>query len=262
MTRAKQILSIAIAAAAIATPIGFRVMFGQVSKSLARMTTREFDAVSVKPMQQKGERFAMTWHVDPKMVDISAEPLQTYVEQAYGLKPYQVVLSMRRSDWVSSERYDIQAHVEQPATQDEMMLMLRKALGDRFHLRVHVETREMPVYFLTVDRRGAKLREATMNTGPNLAVHRNEVIATHLAMEGLAGVLSEFVTDQPVVDRTALKLEYQFKLEFAPSSTPDDVATGPSIYTALTEQLGLKLQAGKAPVEVLVIDGAERPLPN
>jgi len=261
MTRAKQILLVTTAAAALATPIAIGLLHGQVSKSFAQSTTREFDAVSVRPMQQKGERVVMSWHVDPKMINVTAEPLQVYVQQAHSLKPYQVVL--KGSEWIGSERYDIQARIEQPATEDEMMLMLRKALADRFHLHVHVEMREMPVYFLNVDRRGIKMHQATVTTGPNLGVHSTEVDATHLAMADFVDVLSKFITDRPVLDRTQLKAEYQFKLEFAPSNaSPDSPSDLPSIYSALTEQLGLKLEAGKAPVEVLVIDSAERPQPN
>ncbi len=234
----------------------------QVSKSFEKSTTREFDAVSVKPMQQKGERFAVTWHVDPKMINITGEFLQTYVHQAYDLKPYQVVL--KGADWIGSERYDIQARTEQPATKDEMMLMLRKALADRFALRVHVEMREMPVYFLNVDRRGIKMREASVTTGANLGFHKTDIDAIHLGMGDLVDVLSDFVVkDRPVLDRTQLRAEYQFKLEFAPpDASPDNPSDLPSIFTALTDQLGLKLEAGKAPVEVLVIDSADRPQAN
>jgi uncharacterized protein (TIGR03435 family) len=256
----KWIVAIA-ASAAILLPSARTIGRAQVSKSFEQSTAREFDAVSVKPMQQKGERFAMTWHVDPKMINITAEFLQTYVHQAYDLKPYQVVL--KGADWIASERYDIQARVDQPATEDEMMLMLRKALADRFHLRVHVEMREMPVYFLNVDRRGIKMHEATVTTGPNLSFHLTDVNATHLAMVDFVDILSNFVTDRPVLDRTQLKPEYQFKLEFAPlNASPDNPSDKPSIFTALQDQIGLKLDAGKAPVEVLVIDSAERPQAN
>jgi len=230
----------------------------QVFKILEQSNTREFNATSVKPMQQKTEGFSMRFRVDPTMLDITAGPLRTYVLQAYGLKRYQVII--KGPAWIESDRYDIRANTAEPATRAEMMLMLRNALTDRFHLRVHAETREMTVYFLTVDHRDAKLRPATETSGANYLVLKNEITAMHTGMAGFADVLTDFIADRPVLDRTGLTDEFQFKLQF--SDNEDDPASGPSIYTALTDQLGLKLVAGKAPIEVLVIDGAERPSEN
>jgi uncharacterized protein (TIGR03435 family) len=230
----------------------------QVSRSLEQSTTRDFDAISVKPMQQKTERFSMRFRVDPTMIDVTAQPLRTYVLQAYGLKTYQLIAN--GPAWIESDRYDIAARTTEAASRAEMLLMLRNALADRFRLPVHAEAREMTVYFLTVDRREAKLKPATVTSGANIMVlNKNEVTASHEGMADFADLLSNFITDRPVLDRTGLAQEFQFELEFA---AQDDPASGPSIYTALTEQLGLKLVAGKAQVEVLVIDSAERPSAN
>ncbi|HEX3879003.1 MAG TPA: TIGR03435 family protein [Bryobacteraceae bacterium] len=246
-----RVLITLVAASAVGRP--------QVSQSLEQSATREFDVVSVKPMQQKTEGFSMRFRVDPTMIDVTAQPLRTYVLQAYGLKRYQLIIN--GPAWIESDRYDIMARTTEPASRAEMMLMLRNALAGHFRLRVHAATREMTVYFLTVDRRGAKLKPATETSGPNIMVlDKNQVTASHEGMADFAGILSNFVTDRPVLDRTGLTHEFQFKLEFA--ANDDDPAPGPSIYTALTEQLGLRLVAGKAPVEVLVVDSAERPSTN
>jgi uncharacterized protein (TIGR03435 family) len=243
----------------IALAVACAFGYAQVSRPPEQSTTREFDAVSVKSMQQKTEGFSMRFRVDPTMIDVTAQPLRTYVRQAYGLKTWQVIVN--GPAWIDSDRYDILARTAEPASRAEMMLMLRKALADRFGLRVHTETREMTVYFLTVDRREAKLKPATETSGPNIMVlNKNEVTASHEGMADFADLLSNFITDRPVMDRTGLTQEFQFKLEFA--ANQDDPASGPSIYTALAEQLGLKLVAGKAPLEVLVIDSAERPSAN
>jgi bla regulator protein BlaR1 len=253
--RAKKMIIIATVLAAVLLPIMAGALSAQRQPETA--TTREFDAVSVKPMQQKGPMFAVTWHVDPTMLRVTGEPLATYVEQAYNLKPYQVVSNGLA--WIESDRFDIQARTAAPATQAEMTQMLRPVLADRFQLQLHRETRQIPVYFLQVDRHGPKLQAASITQGANLTVHKNDVTATHLALDDFADVLGQFITDRPVINRTGLKIEYQFKLEFA---SVDDANAGPSIFSALPEQLGLKLEAGKAPVEVLVIDHAERPRPN
>jgi uncharacterized protein (TIGR03435 family) len=155
--------------------------------------------------------------------------------------------------WIDSDRWDILARTAEPATRDEIMLMLRKALANRFQIRVHTETREMTVLFLTVDRRGAKLKPAVETSSEEIMILQNEVAAPHMGMAGFADILSDFITDRPVLDRTGLTGEFQMKLQFE----GDD-----AIYSALTEQMGLKLVAGKAPIEVLVIDSAERPSAN
>jgi uncharacterized protein (TIGR03435 family) len=162
--------------------------------------------------------------------------------------------------WIETDRYDVLARTAEPATRAEMMLMLRKALAERFRLRVHAETREMAVLLLTADRRRDKLKPATDMSGEEIMVTQKEITARHLSMAGLADVLSDFISDRPVLDNTGLTGEFQIKLEFALNDK--DSATGPTIYTALTEQLGLKLVGAKAPIEVLVIDTAERPSSN
>lgn len=231
----------------------------QVSRSLEQSTAREFDAVSVKPLQQKTEAISLRGRVTPLMIDFTALPLSGYVLQAYGLKHhYQLIV--KGPSWIESDRYDILARTAEPATRAEMMLMLRKALADRFHVRVHAERREMTALFLTVDRRGTKLKPATDTSGEEIMVLPNELAAKHMGMAELADILSDFISDRPVLDRTGLAGEFQIKLGFA--ANEDDPASGPSIYSALTDQLGLKLVAGKAPVEVLVIDSAERPSAN
>jgi uncharacterized protein (TIGR03435 family) len=231
----------------------------QVALSLAQSTTREFDAVSVKPIQQRTEGFRMRSRTTPLMLDFTAQSLSGYVLNAYGLKHgYQLV--NKGPSWIDSDRYDILARTSEPATRDEMMLMLRKALAERFHLRVHAETREVTVLFLTVDRRGPKLKPATETSSEEIMLLPNSIAAPHQSMAAFAELLSDVITDRPVLDRTGLAGEYQIKMEFAADG--DDPSSGPPIYAALTDQLGLKLVAGKAPIEVLVIDHADRPSVN
>jgi uncharacterized protein (TIGR03435 family) len=139
------------------------------------------------------------------------------------------------------------------------MRMLQPVLVERFHLMFHRETRHLPVLFLQKTRGGPRLQSASTSEGGNVDVRKDHIDAIHLAMDDFADILGDFVTDRPVLNRTGLKGEYRFHVAFAPS---DDAAGAPTIFSALPEQLGLRLEAGKAPVELMVIDRAERPSEN
>jgi uncharacterized protein (TIGR03435 family) len=140
-----------------------------------------------------------------------------------------------------------------------MMRMLQPVITERFHLVFHRETVQMPVLLLKVGPHGVKFRPASTSEGANLDVRKNYIKVMHAGMDGLADVLGQFVTDRPVLNGTGLKGEYQFRVEFAPKDEDSDLS---SIFSALSEQLGLKLESGRAPVEVFVIDRAERPSEN
>lgn len=260
--RVKKLILTVTALGAICGPLATGLLRGQAERAPEETAPpRAFDAVSVKPDAQKGPGYRMTWRVDPVMLNITGQTLKQYVQQAYDLKSYQVLL--QGPGWIGDRavRFDIQARTATPATKAEMMLMLRPVLAERFHLGFHRETRQMSVYFLRAERHGTKLRAATTTEGPNGGVNSGGVADfTHESMDDFADVLGRFITDRPVFNRTGLKNEYRFKLEFAP--TDDDAGEHPSIFSALPEQLGLRLEAGKAPVDVLVIDHADRPQTN
>jgi uncharacterized protein (TIGR03435 family) len=167
---------------------------------------------------------------------------------------------------VDTVPFDIVAKADQPVEDDAVMnAMLQRLLADRFKLVLHRETRSLEAYVLEVDKKGAKLAvamggESSTNTSTNQA---GVTISAHnTGMELLAEDLARAV-DLPVVDQTGLKGIYNFTLHW----TPDDLRTANnadsiSIFTAIEEQLGLRLHATKAPVQVLVIDHVEKPSPN
>ena len=218
---------------------------------------REFDAVSVKPDTQKGP-YVSSWRADPSMIRITGFTLKALVKNAYGLKIYQV--QSKGPAWIATDWFDIEARTAAPATEAEMMQMLQPVLTERFHMVFHRETVQMPVLLLQVAPRGVKFRPAATAQGPNVDARKDYINAIHLDMDGLADIIGQFVTDRPVLNRTGLSGEYQFRVEFAPKEGDDSDHS--SIFSALTEQLGLKLESAKAPVEALVIDRAERPGQN
>ena len=151
---------------------------------------------------------------------------------------------------------------------------LQAVLRDRFNLALRVETRELPIYVLTVARSGHKLAApAHPERGQNASVNgAQQIVGTNATMEALAGLVS-MVLGRPVRDETGLDGAYDFKLDWAPDSTQGPAARpgepapaiepGPgSIFAALTEKLGLRLESKKGPVPVYVVEKIEKPSDN
>ena len=206
------------------------------------------------------------------------------IAEAYGVKTYQIYGG---PGWINSERYAIDAKAEDPQTQEMMRgPMMRTLLEDRFKLRVRRETRQGPVYELTVAKGGPKLepvengsctpiedfdfRKLAPGQKPPLLCNGAMVQSGKLAF--LAMSVADFCQnlawnafDRPVIDKTGLSGKFNFRLEFAPDEVapgaPTDPA-GPSISSALQQQLGMKLERATGPVESLVIDHVERPSEN
>jgi uncharacterized protein (TIGR03435 family) len=220
--------------------------------------------------------------------------LQALVEKAYGVQASQV---SGGPSWVSSQRYDVQAKMSGSVADDLKKLspdkrkivqehMLQALLMDRFHLVIHHEVKELPVYALVIAKSGTKLKEAkpgnTYSKGFS-APDGSPAGASEMAFGGgnLAGqgvpvsVLVSELSQQPelagstVIDRTNLTGKYDFTLQWTPQRSRssgglgiDDVpapdSSGPSLFTALQEQLGVALKSAKGPVDTIVIDSAER----
>ena len=211
-------------------------------------------------------------------------PVHMLIQEAYGI--YEDGRIVGEPGWVTSQKYDVEAKVDdsdaaafQKLNTTQRRLMLQVLLADRFKLALHREPRERPVYSLMIAKGGPRLEEtkpAQTPANPAQAFPRvtrgrpGELTVEWMTMASLAGLLSQRV-DRMVVDQTGLTGHFDFKLDWAPGNaapTPDsEISTspdppGPSIFTALQEQLGLKLESTKAPVEVLVIDHVEAPSDN
>jgi uncharacterized protein (TIGR03435 family) len=162
---------------------------------------------------------------------------------------------------MDSQGYDINATMPPSASPDEAMLMLQPLLAERLKITVHRETRELPVYALVVGKGGIKAREVEWQFA-GISRSPGRVTSSSTRMEDLAIILSRQL-DRPVLDVTGIKGYFEVKLEWTPEHGPrreghgSDPA-GPSIFTAVQEQLGLKLEARKAPVEMIIVDRLER----
>ena len=189
-------------------------------------------------------------------------PLRTYLMIAYTVRDTQI---SGGPSWFAEERFDLDAKAEKPSSVDELHMMLRNLLADRCHLKLHKETKEQSGFALVVDKGGPKLaqHDAEDKDHPPIApTGPGKFQATNVHMNYLALFLSRIV-DRPIVDKTGLSAFYDFKLEFAPERPPGaEQIDGPSLFEALKLQLGLRLDAAKAPSEHLVIDSVERPTGN
>jgi len=148
--------------------------------------------------------------------------------------------------------------------------MLQSVLANRFHLMSHFETKELPAYALVIlkNKTGPKLTEIQPGVLPNglkdpggINMSRTEITAAGADMLNLLHVL-QLQTGRPIVDRTGLTGHYNFVLKWTPDQDSASPDAGPSIFTAIQEQLGLKLEPIKAPVQILVVDHIERPSEN
>ncbi len=226
--------------------------------------TPRFEVASVKPSRADSHSSSgiKTSH---GRLDGENVTLQRCIVGAYGVGPHQI---LGGPDWLTSERFQIAAIAGQPADDDAvLMVMLQGLLADRFKLVLHRETKTMRAYALEVAAKGPKLEKAGLGESvTNTSSGNSGVIIDirHTGMDSFAKILSRKL-ERPVVNHTGLEGLFNFKLQWMPESfkpgetVPPD---GPSIFTAIQEQLGLRLVSQKMPVEMLVIDHAEKPSEN
>jgi bla regulator protein blaR1 len=269
----KALLAIA-GAALVAGPFVVGLMNAPASLAQAHSTDGAgpaFEVASVKA-NKSGIRGGQL-NTDPGRLTITNIPLRTCIKAAYGLQDYQL---SGGSVSIPDERYDIVAKAEAPVGDDQLMLMLRTLLVDRFKLTMRQETKEMQGHALVVGKNGPKLHEVE---AAGKGWWRNGVGSLNgqeISMPRLAEVLSARL-GHPVVDQTGIKGVFDIKLEWTPDpamvknpaenkenpaveSTFDP--SGPSVFSALQEQLGLRLEVRKVPADVFVIDHLERPAEN
>lgn len=237
-----------------------------------------FDVVSVRANRSGGSA-GSTANGDG--VWIRNLPLRRIVNLAYDIKLGSLVLGL--PDWAGSERFDITGKVAQsdvPAFTklgiSERFLLLQPVLRDRFKMNSHFETRELPIYELVLDKNGPKFTgaEFAVRDGGQhevgMSSEAGEIRAMGVPMDRVTQALSVQL-GRAVIDKTGLAGKYVFTLKWtpdtgaAPAAANGDAATdvsGPSIFTAVQEQLGLKLESSKGPVKILVIDHVEPPSDN
>ena len=267
----------------------------------ALATLPAFDAVSIRPNVTSGPGGRTGGAMQPQRFVVQNATLKTIVRRAYGTTgqaPGNTLDLLDQQvaggpDWITTYKFDITATTTAPTESAQMRLMVQRMLAERFQMKAHWEKREMPVYLLTMARPdgrpgpGMTLKsEADCAKGrrdgpppmpqpgvpappPNcggIQFGPGQLIAGGVPMEWLVSTFTNVPVitgvDRPVLDRTGLKGNYAFALKFAAPQNTNPDPDRPQFRTALQEQLGLRLEAGRAPVDVLVINSVERPSQN
>jgi uncharacterized protein (TIGR03435 family) len=221
---------------------------------------QQFEVASIKPSNAEAGSSGIS--SGNGRLTASNVTLKRCIMGAYAVGPNQV---FGGPDWLDSDRFDILAKAEEPVGDHALMAMLQTLLAERFKLALHREARPISVYVLEIAKNGPKLEKGD-GLGAKTSNGRGNIVATNASMDRFAEILSRQM-DLPVVNQTGLDGVFNVKLQWTPESAtakpPDGAALdGPSVFTAIQEQLGLRLHAQKAPVEVLVIDHVERPSEN
>src|SRR5713226_7175389 len=236
------------------------VCVGAMMLAGADASCQTFDVATVRP--NRSGKGGGNLAASPGMLTIRNLPLRTIIGAAYGIAEYQIA----GPQWLKQERFDIVAKTDAPVTgEDKMLPLLQPLLAERFHLAMHRATKQLPAYVLTVGTNGPKL-EAADADGAGLPFKKANksggarIRSTRLTMPQFAEILSRRL-GYPVLDMTGLAGAYRVTLEWAAENKatkpgkagkaePD--TNRPSIFTALHDQMGLRLQARKAPVEIFV----------
>ncbi len=244
---------------------------------------RAFDVVSIRAhVFNGGPGGCGGAPISGNRVTLRCISLRNLIMRAYGVKIYQITGGPSWLYEMGDTSYDIAGAAEgsSPVTQDQMNQMLQGLLADRFQLKVHRETKEMAVYALVIGKNGPKMKESDVDARGGASFRFGGTLgymkATKESMAQLALSLS-LDMQRPVIDKTGLTGAYDFTLEWTrdePQAIPGMSSSearpmgaqpelrGPSIFTAIEEQLGLKLESQKAPINMVVVDHAERPSEN
>jgi uncharacterized protein (TIGR03435 family) len=239
--------------------------FAAASFGYAQTASPSFEVATIKPAAPSNDGHTHINYPPDDRFSAQNITLSALMQWAYGMPENQI---LDGPSWLSSTRFDIQAKADpdqiKSLTSEQLrelkQQMLQTLFADRFHLKAHQETRVLPAYDLVVAKGGVKLL-SSKNNGNSVTIRRTYLNGEGLTINLIAKELSK-ITGRVVVDKTNLTGRYDLKLQWTPDDAPATDDSAPSLFTAIQEQLGLKLESAKEPVPVLVIDHIEPPTPN
>jgi len=246
----------------------FLLAMASFSGGLEAQSCSTFDVASIKPNTSGGGNSYPELSAGGRRLTATNQYMVAILMFAYDVSPLQISGIPAA---ISGERYDIEAACEQPMLKEQLPHMLQVLLAERFHLLIHRESKEQPVYALVLGKGGPKLHEAPQQGGqPSLKQSGHSFTFTNAEMSNLVGVLSQ-VAGRKVLDRTGLPGQYDFTLSYAPDrgagrEGPDALPAADSfpesVFTALREQLGLDLEPQKSQIDFIVVDLLDPLIPN
>lgn len=216
----------------------------------AKLPTR-FEVVSIRPASP--DAMGPIPEMGGTEFRVQGLSLTILVQMAFGINPNQMVIP----EWADSAKFDITAKTGSnvPLTYLQMRPLLEKMLAERFGMTYHRETREIQGYAMVPAKGGLKLTPAKPGSSKGGGGRSGAIDMPNTTMKSFAGMLTAFIK-RPVADKTGATGEYEVKLSYARDGDAD--STLPSIFTALQEEMGIKLESAKVPVEMVVIDHLEK----
>lgn len=232
-----------------------------------------FEVATIKP--SKPDEQGRGARVEGVSISVLNRTLTELMTLAYDVHPHQMI---GMPAWSTTQRFDItgKADVEGQPNLDQLKIMLRKLLADRFQLAFHKEQKELPLYSLSLARGGSKISKNDPKNATQGIISRGpgSVLFNNVTMDDFARMLQSSAVDRPVLNQTGLQGKFDFSLVWtpdqgqAPVAVPNALAglektdAPPDIFTAMQQQLGLRLEAAKLPIEVFMVDKVERPSDN
>jgi uncharacterized protein (TIGR03435 family) len=227
-------------------------IFALAVGAFAQALTFEVASVKLTPPPLDG-RISISINGDAGRIDWQGVPLKFMIARAYEVQDFQV----SGPDWLATQRFEVIAKLPQGATEKQIPEMLRALLAERFTLTVHKESKEMQIDTLTVAKGGLKVKPVESDAG-QVRVNPGRIQLHGAPMSQLSALLARML-DRPVLDQTGAAGNYDLRFEFTPEgAAPSSDNPKPSLFTALQEQAGLKLESKKAPVELVVVDRVEK----
>jgi uncharacterized protein (TIGR03435 family) len=270
------------------------LLFAGLAKAQSPPSHPQFEVASIKPNSSGDERAMLKPFLGGRLT-LENFSLRMLLGFAYQVMDFQI---SGGPGWMDSDRYDIAAKADVNTPPGQVIPLLQSLLEDRFQVKVHRETKELPIYALVVDRNGPKFEipkdgdctsfdPASQQPSPGqkpptycgtIRMGQSSMDGANISIEQIRSMLSNIMR-RTVIDKTGLTGTFNVHLRWKPdesvpglpelrgpiTSGPDAPApgsSGPSIFTALQEQLGLKLESEKGPVQMLIIDRAEKPSDN
>jgi len=242
------------------------LLLAQVPDRAARPV---FDVASIKPTAGQPVNSGFR-RASPGVLDATNVSLRFLIEYAYGVRDDQL---SGGPSWMDSERYEVLAKPPEGGDPREDAKLVRQRtqslLADRFHVTLHRETKELPVYVLTVMRNGPKGLLENRSTTMDFVNNGHHLTCQHVSMDVFARQFLANQIGRAVTDKTGIEGNFDFTLDWS-TDDASALAAGdstaprqfPPLFLAIQEQLGLRLEQQKGPVEVLVVDRAERPAAN
>lgn len=240
-------------------------------------TDPSFEVATIKPTNPDNKGKVITLTPGGRQILTVGTTMNDLIAFGYGMHPKEII---NAPDWFDKDKFDItgQPDAEGIPNQNQIKTMLQKLLVSRFQLTFHKDTRELSVYEIVVGKDGPKITStAVQGPLPGLGF-RNlnpvDLVVRNATLADFAALMQSAVLDKPVVDHTGISGRYDFELKWtadqgqletfggirnAPTEAPD---APPDLYTAIQQQIGLKIDSTKSPVEVMVIDNVTKPSPN